>query len=348
LSLIGWISLAQPSYADRHDHADNRLASETVGLLRGEISSLRQGELFNVTRQTSTLLPNPETAWWFYLTVVLILVAYPIYWLRLRCLREKTKTMEKLVAARTMELSNLVEQLVRSESAHISSMESKDRIIALILHDLRSPICFLKTISQHLVQNAGLLDKAMLESKLQALHAGTFALAAYTEQFFAWATTQHKDFIITATSFKISDLFKETTLLYAEILKSRGNNISIHETNLICDTDYQILAVILRNLIDNANKNTSNGQIDLKAESNGDFITISVADSGKGLNPEQVQSFMDEHAGMSKAGLGSVLILHMLKKLNGTLSIQTSSTAGSIFYVTLHQHFQPCNDVPDC
>lgn len=296
-----------------------------------------------------TVKPWFYTTWWFYLTVILtvFLAAYLIYWLRLRSLTEKSKLMETLVEARTMELNKVVEQLARSESALINSTEIKDKIITIVLHDLRSPISFLNTISNYLAKNSSLLDKAMLENKLHALHAGTLALVTYTEQFFAWATTQHKDFTITATSFNISDIFKEITLLYADILKSRGNNLFIHETGLTCHTDYQILAIILRNLIDNANKNTSNGQIVLKADRNGDLITISVADSGKGLNPEQIRSFMDENSGINKSGLGSVLILNMLKKINGTLSIKTSSDSGSTFNITLHQHFQPCNAEPD-
>jgi K+-sensing histidine kinase KdpD len=287
---------------------------------------------------------------WFYLTAFLTITlgAYLIYWLRLRNLTENSKMLEKLVDARTMELSKVVEHFVRSESALISNTEIKDKIITIVLHDLRSPISFLNTISNYLAKNHSVMDKAMLEKRLHALHSGTSAFVAYTEQLFAWATTQHKEFKITVTFFKISGLFEEISGLYIGILESHGNTLSILETNLVCQTDYQILSLILRNLIDNANKNTSNGRIVLKAERNIEMITISVTDSGKGLNTEQVRSFMDESAGLTKPGVGSVIILNLLKKNNGSLSIKTAPDSGSIFSVTLHQYFQPYNAGQDC
>ena len=276
--------------------------------------------------------------WWFYLIILLsfTLVAYLISRQRLKNIREKAKQLEALVDERTKELSVAIEQIAESESALMRSTKVKDRVITMVLHDLRSPIRFLGTISDYLVSNYQNLEEAQLKERLTELQSGAKALRGFTENFFTWAVSQHENFRVTNTLIKIQVLFDELGVLYSDIVKERGNVLTIESTSHECHTDYQMLALILRNLIDNANKNTANGIIKLSATTSKNSVSFHISDTGRGLTQEQVNSFIDESKGMGSTGVGSILILNMIQKIGGKLEILTSIENGSTFTVILN------------
>lgn len=276
--------------------------------------------------------------WWFYLLAISLLtvVAYLLVRKRIRDLKERAKKLEEIVKARTFELNQSIDDLAISEAELLKSTRVKDSIITLVLHDLRSPIGFISSVSSYLVRNYSTLDESLMRKKLEELESGAVALHDFTKQFFLWATSQHEDFKITKTKFGLQTLFDEITDLYGDISKSYSNELIVTQTNLKCYTDYQILALILRNLIDNANKNTLNGQILLSARSIEAEVLISVTDTGLGLTPDQIANFMDRFKGMGQNGLGSILISTMLDKINGKLEITSSVESGSTFTLILN------------
>lgn len=280
--------------------------------------------------------------WWFYLLLLagFGIVTHLIVRRRLNVLRKESKELEQLVTARTKELSAAVEELAQSEFALLRSTRVKDKVITMVLHDLRSPISFLGTISNYLVVNHKLIDADTLSQKLGELQSGAQALRIFTEQFFAWATSQHEDFKISIKTIILQELFNEISGLYTDIVNNRGNQLIIPETNLTCQSDYQILTLIIRNLIDNANKNTRNGTVSIHTISDDNSITIAVSDTGSGLSETQINYFTDENRVPGNDGIGSMLILKMLKKIGGRLDIETSGH-GSTFSITLYHHLRP-------
>lgn len=281
--------------------------------------------------------------WWFYLilTISFMLVAYLIGRQRLKSVIERANQLEILVKGRTIELSLAIEQIAQSESALLKSTKVKDRVITMVLHDLRSPIRFLRTISDYLASNHQNLNEAELHERLAELQSGTNALRDFTEQFFTWAVSQHEDFKVNNTLVKIQALFEDLAELYSDIAKNKKNLLTIEATDLKCHTDHQMLALILRNLIDNANKNTASGLINLSASASENSVSIYIKDTGKGLTAGQVNSFIDESKEMGNAGTGSILILNMIQKIGGKLEIITSVDKGSTFIVTLSHQPQP-------
>ncbi|MDQ6480632.1 ATP-binding protein [Dyadobacter sp. LHD-138] len=281
--------------------------------------------------------------WWFYL-ISLFAMASIVYLLirrRLNAIKEKSKQLKVLVDVRTHELSAAVQELAESESALLRSNQVKDKVITMVLHDLRSPISFLNTISNYLVASHQDIEQKELNQKLIELQHGTRGLRLFTENFFTWAASQHEDFKVTIKTVHIQDLFNEIDALYTDIVKSRKNQLLIAPTKLICQTDYQILALIIRNLIDNANKHTRDGKIFLGAAADERATIISVSDTGPGLDDAQLKNYTNESRGLGNQGIGSVLILKMLQEINGKLDIKTSRN-GSSFSVTLNHH--PEND----
>ncbi len=216
------------------------------------------------------------------------------------------------------------------------SNKIKEQIIAMVLHDLRSPIRFIGTISRYVVKNYRTDDPNTLFSNLNNLDRSIGSLWGFIEQFFSWAVSQQEDFHVNKSSFLLQEVLENIKDFYAEVFSFNGNLLEIKNTGIICLTDKQILSLILRNLVDNANKNTQNGTIIIEVYlTRDDAVCISVKDTGKGLSKEKIQMFMTAGNTTNSEGMGSIMILAMLKRINGTLSIERTQNVGSNFIVTL-------------
>ena len=109
--------------------------------------------------------------------------------------------------------------------------------------------------------------------------------------------------------------------------------------------DREALVLILRNLLINAAKFTTEGRIQLEAvhNSQADCVVIHVRDTGVGIAPEHHEHIFqlfwqgDEptapcHHG---AGIGLTLARNLAELIGGTLSIESSSGEGAVFSLTV-------------
>ena len=280
--------------------------------------------------------------WWFYLLCICVSVGigYLLFKRRLTTLQKEAQALENVISDRTRELKNAVNDLATSEMALLESNRFKDHVITMVLHDMRSPLRFISLISGNLLKNHTRLTPADLDAYLSDLHMGTQNLLGFTEQFFMWISTQQQGFKISKNLFPLNGLFEEIASLYKELFKVNHNRLTIVHTDLECITDYQILSVVIRNLIDNANKNTNDGEITLSCREERGQLMISISDTGQGLSDEQISLFMSRDRQAGNRGTGSLLIHTMLDYIQGSISIASQPGRGSTFTILLQNLHQ--------
>ncbi|MGE5621086.1 MAG: sensor histidine kinase [archaeon] len=108
--------------------------------------------------------------------------------------------------------------------------------------------------------------------------------------------------------------------------------------------DREMVTTLLRNLISNAIKFTgTGGHITISSKNTGDFLEVSVADSGIGMKEEEMDKiFRIDSAYSSKgtngetgSGLGLVLCKELVEKNGGKISVSSTPGKGTIFSFTL-------------
>jgi two-component system phosphate regulon sensor histidine kinase PhoR len=100
---------------------------------------------------------------------------------------------------------------------------------------------------------------------------------------------------------------------------------------------------LLINLTDNAVKYTENGEIAIKAENSGEFVRITVSDTGIGISKEHIPRLFERFYVVDKSrtrksggtGLGLSIVKHIVQSHNGNISIESEEGAGSKFIVDL-------------
>lgn len=275
--------------------------------------------------------------WWFYLLVAVFIsmVSFFLTWFRARMLQQRNRKLKEIITRQTEDLSRTVAQLKDSEQELKASNQMKDRVTAMVLHDLRSPVRFLHTISKQLLLYYDTMTEEERKHTLSMLRNSTGSLNDFTEQFFVWAASQHKGFRITIETFELNELFVEMQELYADIASINSNKIVNDPVQVQATTDRQILAVILRNLVDNANKSTYNGTITLTATVTEAHLVIAVSDTGKGLSEAAIDDFYNDNDSSGNRGNGSIIVKTLLQKIGGTLNIEVENGKGTTFRIRL-------------
>ena len=94
------------------------------------------------------------------------------------------------------------------------------------------------------------------------------------------------------------------------------------------------------NLLSNAVKFTDAGNVTVNAATDGDQLVIAVADTGKGIPADEIDTIFDEYRqveGSDREGKGTGLGLSITKKfaelLGGSVSVESQVGRGSTFTV---------------
>ncbi len=221
-------------------------------------------------------------------------------------------------------------------------IQGRDRLYAVIAHDLRSPISALKMI----------LNVMALTTKEKEIDAECVELLdsanEISEQIFAlldnllkWTKAQLGMLHAVVQRFNLSEIAKGVVEVSQLTAKLKNVNIVLHAPDSVeVDIDTDMMKTILRNLITNAIKfSQDNSVIDLYLKIDGDDVVVEVYDNGKGISAEDQKALTDSllHGTVYGAhsedgsGLGLLITNQFIQLHRGSLFFHSEENAGSCF-----------------
>ena len=278
-----------------------------------------------------TVLPDwYETIWFRLLGSVVVISILPfIFWLRYNRQVKRAEQLEQKVAERTQALSE--------------SNQVKEKMIAIILHDLRSPLRFLQMLASHIYENYQKVTGAELGDMLFKFRNGTHDLYEFTQDFLVWSNAQQAGFVVRREEIALRPIVAEIVSLYepgADLHNNVVLNLVPEDFTLVSDT--HILKLLIRNLTDNANKYTENGVIRIEAVQDNGATRITITDTGASMRQELVTAILTQtyEAENNGSGFGYKIILELLGRIEGELAIDTPAGAGnriSLLFKSRHE-----------
>ena len=132
-------------------------------------------------------------------------------------------------------------------------------------------------------------------------------------------------------------------------IAARGHQLveQIDTTLPAVQGDRSRVVQVLVNLLSNAYKYTPDGgTITLQTERNGEWVRISVTDTGVGMTPEQLQKLgtkfwradNDHVINQPGTGLGLAITRNLITLMGGELKVESTPGKGSTFVVSLHTY----------
>ena len=217
--------------------------------------------------------------------------------------------------------------------ALLHTSRQREKLISLVIHDLRSPLRFLTMLAGDLHDNQSNFSSAELKDRTYWVKKGTQDVYNFSEDFLLWVTSQKDNFKISKQLFFIRPLLQEIYDFYREQVLQKGNKLTYEaDGELQLYSDPHLLITIIRNLTDNANKYTEQGIICITAKQDGSDVVIKVADNGKGMSSQQVAAFLGQDSMdnvKSGSQLGHKFIFDLTKRLDGVLSVESGESIGT-------------------
>lgn len=223
-----------------------------------------------------------------------------------------------------------------------NSNEQKNKIIALISHDLRSPLNSIVTILEF--SQAGELTEAELFLVRKELLAMTSNTIKMLDSILEWASLEMQNKEINITETDVKSACESVMVVYNMLATEKKISlITEYINNPIVKTDMGKVLLIIRNLTQNAIKFTPNGgKINFTVRQIGEKVEISIADTGIGLSEEKLKNLfllnIQTTYGTEKekgTGLGLYLSQENARKIGANISVQSQKGKGSIFTLTL-------------
>ena len=148
---------------------------------------------------------------------------------------------------------------------------------------------------------------------------------------------QKEGFVIRREKTVVRELVNEIISFYkmgAQVQKNTFHNLV--PEHIILHTDASLLGLVLRNLVDNANKYTSAGAITIESMQDPATTRITLTDAGECMDKQLVARILDKSYNPSQhsMGWGYKIIIEILDKLQGTLNIVPGHGKGNIITIT--------------
>jgi signal transduction histidine kinase len=225
--------------------------------------------------------------------------------------------------------------------------QHKSQFLANMSHELRTPLNAIIGVSEMLREDAE-AAKQDLEPLDRVLGAGRHLLALIND-ILDLSKIEAGRMDLNLDTFALPPLIDEVVKTIERLAAKNGNHVAVH-----CDAaigmihaDQMRLRQTLLNLMSNANKFTENGKVTIaarqKQENGRDWVTLSVADTGIGMTPEQMDKLFQEFSqGSSKTaskyggtGLGLVISRRFCQMMGGDITVASEPGKGSVFTVRL-------------
>ncbi|QNH61909.1 ATP-binding protein [Hymenobacter sediminicola] len=329
----------QSRFRDLNDSLNSRSRLQTLTALQARYDTKEKEHQIRLLTQRGELqqLRNREL-WAVVSTLIVGLGGIGLLYWQLRRSRSALATKNVALHQATHELREVA--------------ASKDRLYAIVAHDLRGPVTSFVGVTELIEFYLRQGDEKGLRRLPALVRQSAQSLNGLLDNLLNWAVSQNGELVSQPESLPVNELFAEIEELYrttAEAKQIQLHTPDLPELDLRVWADRNMIRTILRNLVGNAFKFTpGGGQIALTAHSapDGSSILLTVADSGRGMAAEQVEALLHNgtrqqllpvisHNTRSGTGLGLPLCRAFVERLHGTLSLQSVLGEGTTVWVQL-------------
>ena len=232
----------------------------------------------------------------------------------------------------------------------ISEEEAVHRLLghflANVAHEFRTPLSALAASVELLMDQAPDLSAAELEELLASLHLGVLGLQTMIDNLLEGASIETGHFRAHPHQSNVGDIIAEAIRTMQPLLDKHNQRLVVELPAAIpvVYADPRRTVQVLVNLLSNASKyGPDNAEIKVGATVQGDWVRVTVADSGPGVPLEHhndlFRRFVHPDPDNDKvpvgAGLGLSVVKGIVEAHDGQVGIDNRPGGGAVFWFTL-------------
>ena len=244
----------------------------------------------------------------------------------------------------------LYAELEEKAEALRRASDMKTRFISNISHELRTPISSVVNLSQLLLDRIDGPLTGEQEKQVLFVRKSGEALQELIDDLLDLAKIESGRSEVHPTHFSVTDCFGALRGMLRPLRVHEGVALVFEEPRepLALFTDERKLSQILRNLISNALKFTTHGEVRISVStSEPGLVSFAVRDTGVGIAPGDLERIFEEFVqvegphqqGVKGTGLGLPLSRQLAQLLGGSLTVTSQPGLGSIFLAQVARDF---------
>jgi PAS domain S-box-containing protein len=220
--------------------------------------------------------------------------------------------------------------------------EAKSMFLATASHELKTPLTVIQGFS-HLLSKSRLESEEVKQEALGAMEARAIQLNKIVDRLMLSSRIETGRAHVSLEEVNPAPLLRERVEALAG---ATGREISVDLASELptVSADPDVMATVVDHLLDNAIKySPDGGPVAVAARYDDEAVTVSVADSGIGMDPEQLemcfQKFWQGESSDSRrfggTGIGLYIVQSLVEAMGGEVHAESKPGVGSTFIFTL-------------
>ena len=209
-------------------------------------------------------------------------------------------------------------------------------------HELRTPITSINGFAEMLLNDDGTLSREEKRSYLEIIASESRRLADLAGNSLLMSRLDTQKIIPDKKPFSLDEQLRRCSILLSGQWTEKELDMTMDLDEAVYVGDYDLMQHLWINLLTNAVKYTpKGGSITVTLKNEEKFIAVSVADTGKGIPPEDRERIFDKYYQTDKShskrglGLGLAICKRIVQLCNGSLTVESEVGEGSTFTVKL-------------
>ncbi len=223
--------------------------------------------------------------------------------------------------------------------------EMKSAFVSMVSHEIRSPLS--TVLSQIKILMDGLAGElgAKQADILGKISRKVQGLVELSNELLDISRIEAGLIVQDKQQVQLMDILESLVEFIQSRAKEKNISLSLKKSDLpLINADMKSMEEVFSNLITNAIIYTpEGGKVDVRGEVKGDFVGISISDTGYGIAPDELPRIFERfyRAKTEKTrnivgtGLGLPIVKSIIEAHNGTVKVESEEGVGSTFYVRL-------------
>jgi len=225
----------------------------------------------------------------------------------------------------------------------------KQEFVAMITHDLRTPLASIKAVLEVLAaQDSGL--KPEWRDRVNRSAESSARLISLINDLLDLEKMQAGKLEIDLDICLIDDLITSSIEAVASFAEARSVSFNFTRSNLIVEADERRMVQVIINLLSNAVKfSPAQSAVDISSRKSGDFVEVRISDRGRGIPKDKVKEIFSRFAQVSGldlkdknqsrenqgTGLGLAICQEIVSAHGGQIGVESQENSGSTFWFRL-------------